>query len=507
MPLKVAIIEDNPATVRSLVQTIDWAALDCEVSGTAADGESGRQLLLQVKPDIVLTDICMPEKDGLQMLEEVRQTLPACKMIIITGYDQFQYASRAIKLAVFDYILKPIQNDEVMRTIKRAAAMTQRQQATDTALEQAVLLKRRAQIFSLLTNDSQRGQGISDMLADVDLDFNAYYIMVIQLENERVFSQAALNRVDEVYANLCVKAVTVLLYDCLVAFVARNDLGEEWRKEANCVSEAISKALTAPTHIGISKLATSRHMVRQAYQQARQALWEIVLHRNPHISNYYQDDASHHSCDRIAMLQHKIDEIIEKADLSDDSAKEAAAVIIEQSGKQLSNMRAMLALYAMTLHRKAACPADDIIHNALSDTWFVTNDSDVQDCLLKLYAAIRNAKEQIESSKQSLLTRSALQYIRLHAIEGLRLDDVADKLCVSANYLSALIRKETGVTFHEHVLEAKMSVARTMLADPRVLVDEVARAVGYGNYISFYSAFKRIQHMTPTEYRNQKVEL
>lgn len=88
-------------------------------------------------------------------------------------------------------------------------------------------------------------------------------------------------------------------------------------------------------------------------------------------------------------------------------------------------------------------------------------------------------------------------------MEGLQLSEVSEKLCVSANYLSALIRKETGITFHEHVLEAKMSVARTMLADPRILVEEVARAVGYSNYISFYNAFKRVEHMTPTEYRNQ----
>ena len=75
-----------------------------------------------------------------------------------------------------------------------------------------------------------------------------------------------------------------------------------------------------------------------------------------------------------------------------------------------------------------------------------------------------------------------------------------------ANYLSALMRKETGITFHEHVLEAKMAVARSMLADPRILVEEVARAVGYGNYISFYNAFKRVEHMTPTEFRNRKAD-
>lgn len=507
MPLKVAIIEDNPATVRSLVKTIDWASLDCQVAGTAADGETGRRLMLDTRPDIVLADIRMPQKDGLQMIEEVKQALPECKVIIITGYDQFQYASRAIKLAVFDYILKPIQNDEVSRSVRRAAAMLTRKKEADAALEQAELLKGRAQIFSLITNDSHRGQGVGEMLADAGLNFGAYYILVIQLENERVFSQAAINRVDDVFAREGIAAVTVLMYDCLVAFVMRGELGENWRTEAEHVCGAIQSELDVSVHIGISKPATSRHQVRQAYQQARHALWEIAVRRNPWGCNFYEDEASQLSGERVAALKEKIDQLVEQADLSEASAKAAAAVIAEQSGQQLSNMRAMLALYTIALHWKFDYIADEGIHKALSDTWFVTGEKEVQDCLLKLFAALKAAKEQQEGAKQSLLTRSALEYIKLHAIEGLHLEDVADKLCVSTNYLSALIRKETGVTFHEHVLEAKMSVARTMLADPRVLVEEVARAVGYGNYISFYSAFKRMEHMTPTEYRNQKVTL
>ncbi|MDD3214520.1 MAG: response regulator, partial [Eubacteriales bacterium] len=177
--MKVVIVEDNPATVRSLVQTIDWPALDCEVVGTASNGESGQKLILRESPDIVLTDIRMPEKDGLDMISEVRKELPDCKVIIITGYDQFQYASRAIKLAVFDYILKPIDNEEVERAIRRAATMTLRKREADVALEQAMMLKQRAQLLSLLTNDSQRGQGVRGMLADVGLNFNAYYIMVV----------------------------------------------------------------------------------------------------------------------------------------------------------------------------------------------------------------------------------------------------------------------------------------------------------------------------------------
>lgn len=507
MPFKVIIVEDNPATVRSLRQTIRWDALDCELIGTASDGESGRKLILRTSPDIVLTDIRMPQMDGLDMITSIRETLPDCKVIIITGYDQFQYASRAIKLAVFDYILKPIDNEEVERAIARAAAMTRRKRENDMALQQVDTLRRRAQLLSLLTNDSQRGLGVHNMLADVSLAFGAYYIMVLQLHDERVYSQAMLNRIDAVLARLHINAVSLLLYDAVVIFAMRDLPADDWRGEADQIAQALAAELVTPTHIGVSKLGQSQHAIRPTYHQARQALWEIALCKNPCPCRFYQDEEDHHPNERITEMYQKIDDLLERADLSDASAEEAAEVIAEQSGKQYSNLRAMVTLYAMALRKRFPCPFDEKIHAALFETWFISNAQDARACLIKVCTALRESREARENAHQSLLTRNALQYIRLHAIEGLSLSDVAEKLCVSANYLSALIRKETGVTFHEHVLEAKMTVARTMLADPRILVDEVARTVGYGNYISFYNAFKRIEHMTPTEYRNRKVEV
>ena len=154
--------------------------------------------------------------------------------------------------------------------------------------------------------------------------------------------------------------------------------------------------------------------------------------------------------------------------------------------------------------RKFNSSLTEDVDKAMSRVWYVSNESNVAECLEQLCAVLR--AEEAKANSCSLLTRSVLDYIRLHGAETLRLNDVAEKFHVSSNYLSALIRRETGITFHEHVLRAKMDVARTMLSDPRILVEEVARAVGYSNYISFYNAFRRAEHMTPTEYRNMPVK-
>ena len=503
MSLKVVIVEDNPTTVLSLVKTIDWDVMKCEVAGTAGDGESGGVMIRQLKPDIVLTDIRMPVKSGLDMIADVREDVPDCRFVIITGYDEFQYASQAIKLGVFDYLLKPIDNEEVMRTVRRAAAVTRRQMENDVALEQAENLKMRAQLLTLLTNDSQ--QGVHELLAGAGLQFHTYYIMALQQTEERYFSQAVLNRVEAVLARRRMRTVTLLLYDLAVIFVPRGDDGKGWHEEATELAYDLFDELVNPVRIGVSGLGQSSHAIRQAYLQARRALWEAALRKGNRACVFYEDQGDGPvGQEHIADTQRQIDELIARAELTDGFAAEAARALAEQSGRQYSNLRAMMFLYTTGLRRRFGLSADEELDAVMSGIWFVSTEEDVRLCLKELNEAFLR---RMDMPKQSLLTRNALQYINLHAIEGIQLNDVADKLCVSANYLSALIRKETGVTFHEHMLEARMNVARSMLADPRILVEEVARAVGYGNYISFYNAFKRIEHMTPTEYRNRKAKL
>lgn len=504
MRLKVVLVENDPETMQMLTEQMDWAALDCEIAGTAADGSAGIALALEKKPDILITAIRIPEKTGLELMERIRPALPDCKIILLTRYAQFQYACRAIKLGVFDYLLKPASPEEITRTLRRAVAQTQNTLAAAVRQEQVDTLKRQAQLLALLTNDSQRGQGVNDMLADAHLGFEAYYIMVVQFPGERLYSQKTLNRLDAVFAREHARAVSILLYDSVVVFVMRDEADPSWRGEAIKLAQAVMEEMQMPVHISSSQLHTSRHAIRQAYYQARQTLWEIALNKQETGLAFYQEaDSARAPSERVAETHRRIDALIEKADLSDEFAVQAASVLVELSGHQYSNLRAMISLYTLALQKKFAAASDRKTDAALFNTWFVSSEADARNCLLQLSAALR---ELHETPKYSLLVRNAIQYINLHAIEGLQLSDVADKLCVSANYLSALMRRETGVTFHEHVLEAKMAVARSMLADPRILVEEVARAVGYGNYISFYNAFKRVEHMTPTEFRNRKTD-
>lgn len=117
---KVLIADDEPKIRKGLKNLIDWSGLDMEVVAEAEDGEIAYEMAKETKPDILLVDICMPFLNGLQLIEKLNEMLTESKIIIITGHDEFAYAQQALKLKVFDYILKPVSKEQLYSLVSKA---------------------------------------------------------------------------------------------------------------------------------------------------------------------------------------------------------------------------------------------------------------------------------------------------------------------------------------------------------------------------------------------------
>lgn len=131
MSYKVMIVDDEPKVRRKLQESIDWEKYDMEISGEAEDGEMACALAQEIKPDIILLDINIPFMNGLAVAERVNGFLPNCVIILITGYDEFSFAQQAVKLNVFEYILKPVSQSDFESMIAKAKYMLdQRTQAS-----------------------------------------------------------------------------------------------------------------------------------------------------------------------------------------------------------------------------------------------------------------------------------------------------------------------------------------------------------------------------------------
>lgn len=119
---KVAIIDDEPIIVEGLIRIIPWEAYNCKVIATANDGMEGIRVIKDKKPNILFTDIAMPGLDGLSMLAAVKSQFPGLRISVLTGYRDFDYAQRAIKLGVSRFMLKPSNLDELKEAVEFMAA-------------------------------------------------------------------------------------------------------------------------------------------------------------------------------------------------------------------------------------------------------------------------------------------------------------------------------------------------------------------------------------------------
>ena len=119
---QVFLVDDEALIVEGLKKVVDWAKYGCVVCGTATDGKTGLEGIRQLKPDILFTDICMPEMDGLAMIAALKSEFPNLQISILTGYHDFSYAQRAIRLGVTRLLTKPSRMDEIQEAIETMTA-------------------------------------------------------------------------------------------------------------------------------------------------------------------------------------------------------------------------------------------------------------------------------------------------------------------------------------------------------------------------------------------------
>ena len=133
--IKVFLVEDEPIIRKGIRDNIDWAANGFQFVGEGGDGEYAYPLILETEPDILVTDVKMPFMDGLELSRLVKKALPDIKIVILSGYNEFDYAKEAIKMGISDYILKPVTSAALVEALKRVADTIREEREREKLLE------------------------------------------------------------------------------------------------------------------------------------------------------------------------------------------------------------------------------------------------------------------------------------------------------------------------------------------------------------------------------------
>lgn len=498
MSYRVLLIDDNQLALESLEKTIPWRENDLELVGCACNGNQACQMIRAIRPDIVISDIQMPEMDGLTMLETMKSELANSRVIFITAYDKIEYAAKAIRLSAFDFLMKPLKNEELLQSLRRAIQSMDREQSKMEKQAKEQMILRRARFLSALTAGSMEDiqQVFSGFLTRTP---DSYFFLVSESETSVT---EPISRMEYMTFPENVDIMNAVVNHQLVMLCALEGDSTGWQSIARTIAATLQENFLDLT-VAVSKLYTRPEDFYIAYQESRCSLLRHdISGRKARVEFAYDLEREGVKHTRIKELDQVCEKIAQH--ISEIDGEKLWSMILKKSGGNIRVIRTTLWLLCTKVMRSKleqnqwTEEADMIVY----DITKITQEQEAHTWLLRFWK--ESQQNTAVLSHRSALVRNVLEYIRSHITDGLVLEDVAKRFYVSPNYLSSIIHKETGKTYRQHVIAAKMTVAKQMLDDTRMRVEEVAYAVGYENYISFYNVFKKIEHMSPSEYRAQK---
>lgn len=547
--LKTFLVEDEVVIREMIKKMIPWEQYGFELAGEASDGEMALPLILKSKPDLLITDIKMPFMDGLTLCKLVKKELPNIKIVILSGYDDFNYAKQAISIGVEDYLLKPITKNAFIERLQeihdryehertqmeyyekfRLEMQEYERNASRDFFESLVRadfnleeIYQRADklnldivaeaynilIFSPDISDSSSNlsEGYSDWEAEVHKKIENYFLShpVAMLFRHQVFSYAILvkGQRDSIEENTkeCVEAVQKIM--------------EESSKNADwfvAVGEEADR---------LSKIKQSYHTATRAY--AFRYLYDGHILYYSMLEQARENSADSSKTEAVQLKSVNVNalspEILQKF-LSSGLEEEVDSFVhdyfhaIGQEPMESLVFRNYVVLNirfsVMSFLKKMGYDDTELSKEETDDIVEKTSQSTeasiaYAEKILKRAIVIRD--ENAGNQNRNVL-KQAVDFIDGHYMdEEISLNKVAHVANVSANHFSALFSQNMGQTFIEYLTSLRMSKAKELLRCTSKRSSEIAGEVGYKDAHYFSYLFKKTQRMTPSEYRKTRGEV
>lgn len=536
---KVLIADDEPKVLLLIKSLIEWERLGLELVATASDGISALTLIAEHRPDIVITDIRMPGYDGIELIGRAKELSPAIDFIIVSGYRHFDYAQKAIRFGVEDYLLKPLKALEINQTLRK---MIDKYRARDMARLReetyAVRLERDARLLHerfMATVLAGEGSELRDALARSLGEINHQFSTDFKPGEFQAFSVKPDIHIDSLGANvrkLLVEktvaairdAVTAHCYTCLLYPSERGVLGvlnyaEREKKALRKSFVAVIDELQSQSEIfdrikvsvGFGRLSASIQDMPISCREAELAVLNRLVQGTGRIIEAPLADNSDLVVAQIVSgeVRKRLLRAVEILDASE------LAEIIDEVARAASTSegisgRAVLALFEecsqiMRFGLKTQSAVDETVE-AMQRSVFEKLDmchsqKDVFILLAEYGSSLVAHVAALRKSESAKPVRDAQKFIQSNFANPIGLESVSELAGFNPTYFSLLFKKETGMNFLEYLTDVRIREAKRLLSDPRKTIGDVAAEVGYNDVKHFSRVFTRSTGIHPSKYR------
>jgi len=530
--MKVLIADDEMKICQLISHLIDWKAMDMDVVDIVNDGKTAFESICTNHPNIVITDIRMPNFDGLELIRLCKEQFPDIYFIIISGYGEFNYAKNAIKYGVEDYLLKPIKKKELEDTLlkireKYAAEFSEEQEKSQ--LRTLASTAREKVHQSLLTNLIRAGEANQEFRGTLEelngryqtwfqpglftvILFRLYQKKEAILKESLDFLAGKLQKtVEEELKGLCAEFLSVSLDGTVVCLA--NTVGDGFskvKKQFHKIKYNISNEIYANTVliVGVGNSYSNLAEAVQSYQEAEISLLNRIGYSNEYVIEYSQLNTFNKTVSDFIDMKVRNDIIAaqERMDVNailryiDTLRQQLAAyktdsMLVYQCFLELietlqfgsKNYGVFFRQYDLDEYKrkyKLILTFDELFDWICSD-------------LVAKYRDFTNQKKVAEKKP----IRVAKQYIYDNYNRNLTLESVSEYTGFNPTYFSVFFKKETGKNFSEYLTELRMKNAKNYIVSTDMDIADIAAEVGYNDLKYFSKLFKKSTGINPTEYR------
>ena len=507
---KLLIVEDEPPTLRYLVQLIETKCKHFYVAGTAENGIVALQKVRELKPDVVLTDIKMPLLDGIGLVKQLKEAYPDICSVIVSGYQDFEYAKEAFKLGIVDYLLKPIKVDEIQNLMN----------AISEKLDQANYLRAKTVIEKMLKSGKCSGK-------EQNIFEDCYFTVMVVRRNclpsrftmhqksllgIRIFNdiklaklQSELGMVDVWMLEGRDQMEAVLVFRTDNKAISCFRIKELAHSIADDLADGINFYTIAYTYTSFNFKQLEEHIYK---------LYAILNHFTVIGKNQILDDTmlQHAEITRKPILgsifKNKIEFLAEIRSM--DNLKQEIVKKFnewEQNGQPQICVESMIRSMLEIIAKYSSVPPDFNIENQMSEAIFYSTAfgellSGIWDIVTELLQPDENGYNKRKIDSLSLFQKID-EYIGENLSEVISLQTVCSQFGVSQTYLSRLFRKYRNTSFNKYVTMLRIDAAKQMMSqDSTMRIKDIALILGYKDQYYFSRVFKSITGIPPSDYHH-----
>lgn len=522
---KVLLAEDEVEVLSAMLKTIQWKNCGFEPPVGCQDGMKAIQILKNgYVPNLVITDICMPFADGLELTEYISENLPETIVVILTGYDQFKYAHTAIKLKVFDYVLKPVTPSHMHELLNKFKQELDERELKNAENAMGIVS---SYFLNKLVSKKMDSVTIEKYCRSNKLSFQGrYHIVVIsdidmplpitvKESNNLELMRYGLFNISHELGQKEENVVTFQGNDGLTnIIISSQDVESSYEiamRLANTISKVARQGLNVGVSAGIGEPVAYLDDLYLSRAQAGVALGYRFFYGDSSVVCEADVDIKQSSGIDYNLCEKQFVNAVKTMDKN--NAMGAVANLVNQFRTNhipfekcmLYSEKLMMSMTTLTNEVTGGFDGDSLEKISENTNFYKSSNlSHLQELLTNVCTKTFNILEAVKNNTVVSQVVKAENYIKENYSDpDLSLNTITEHLAISTSYFSAIFKAQTGSTFVEYLTHTRMEKAKQIIAFTDRRTYEVAEDVGFSDPHYFSVAFKRVTGMTPKEYRDR----